>query len=156
MTWGETMLGQVGIVGATLLLLAASQPAFAGSPQEQTTVKKIVDTVEVKGFRITLEEGEQIGPGRLLKILVFNTTCGPQVYQVSIRVEDRGGKSYSVSPAAGGGCAEVIQGFRDILPGDKVLECGLMPQVDLTGAKITIGFSGPEFEPEDRVVFALE
>jgi len=150
------MLGQVAMVLATLLLLTASQPVFAGSPQGQTTVKKLVDTVEVKGFRITIEEGEQLGPGRLLKLLVFNTTCGPQEYQVSIQVEDREGKSYSVPPAAGGGCAEVVEGLRDILPGDKVLECGLMPQVDLTGAKISIGFSGPEFEPEDRVVFAIE
>jgi len=150
------MFGQVAMVCATLLLLAASQPAFAGSPQGQTPVRKIVDTVEAKGFRITLEEGEQVGPGRLLKILVFNTTCGPQEYQVSIQVEDREGRLHSVSPRAGGGCAEVAEGFRDILPGDKVLECGLMPQIDLTGAKISIGFSGPEFAPEDRVVFALE
>ena len=81
------MLGQVAMVLATLLLLTASQPVFAGSPQGQTTVKKLVDTVEVKGFRITIEEGEQLGPGRLLKLLVFNTTCGPQEYRSASRLK---------------------------------------------------------------------
>ena len=77
-------------------------------------------------------------------------------YGASIQVEDRSGKIYPAALKAGDGCAAVLEAsLRDLLPADRVLECGLVPKLDLKGAKVTVTVRGPEFDPDDRVIFAV-
>jgi hypothetical protein len=125
--------------------------------QGQGKGAKLLDTVETKGVKVTLEAVEEFGAGYVVRIGVYNGSCSVMLYHASIQIEERSGKPYPATPQGGDGCAAVIEaGLRDLLPADKALECGLVPKLDLKGAKVIVHFRGPEFDVEDRMIFTLE